>query len=54
MSSHVWASLFLWNLASLERENMPSTVSVNVEDEAPIGEARGEVGEREYNSKMSR
>jgi hypothetical protein len=28
--SHVCASLFLWNLISLEKENMPRTMGVNV------------------------
>jgi hypothetical protein len=30
MLSRVWASLFLWNLASLEKENVPSMVDANV------------------------
>jgi hypothetical protein len=30
MLSRVWASLFLWNIASLEKENVPSMVDANV------------------------
>jgi hypothetical protein len=42
-------SLFLWNIASLETENVPSTVGANVGIYFP--NRRGERREREHMSK---